>query len=247
VPDEQISPVGHALPHAPQLALSEGRWTHTPAQTVEPDAGAHPTTQIPFAQVSPAGQAMPQPPQFAGLEVVSSQRPPQSVSPAVHVAAHVPAEQTCPFGHAVPHAPQFSGSIFGSVHVPLQSRSPAWHVSAQTPFEQISPAGQALPPAPQFALSEGRWTHAAPQRIDSPVHAPPSLEGWPPPPASVGCPLPWISTADWSPVLQPAKRAIAKKRADAIARSAAGRDADRGLGCIVKSLFLAGRGGAPLT
>ena len=206
-----------------------------PLQFVDPEAAVQPNTQLPLSQAKPAGQAMPQPPQFAGLEVVSSQRPPQSVSPAVQVAAHVPAEQTCPFGHALPHAPQLLGSIFGSVQVPLQSRSPAWQESAQTPLEQISPAGQALPHAPQFALSEGRWTHVAPQRVDPPSHAPPSPAGCPPPPSLAGCPpppsaprcpAPWISTADWSPTLQPAKRTIAKRRTDEIARSAADRDAD---------------------
>jgi hypothetical protein len=248
VPAEQTSPIGQALPHAPQFALSEGRWTHTPLQSVDPELGAHANAHVPWTQVLPAGQAMPHPPQFAGLEVVSSHRPPQSVSPAVQLAAHLPAEQTCPFGQALPQVPQLSGSVFGSAQVPLQSESPAWHESAQTPFEQISPAGQAFPHLPQFALSEGRWTHSEPHFVDPPAHAPASPEGLPPPPASTpACPAPWISTADWSPTLQPVKRAIARRRADAIARSAAGRGADRGLGYIVKALFVVGRRSAALT
>jgi len=56
----------HALPHAPQLAVSLVVSTQAAPQVVlSPQAGA----QAPFWQTRPAAQALPHPPQFWGSEL----------------------------------------------------------------------------------------------------------------------------------------------------------------------------------
>ena len=76
----------HALPHAPQLAMSAQMFTQAPGQHVGmtpiPAAGHAPPPpaqpQVPalHAGVIPE-QALPQPPQFSGSLAVVTQLPPQ--------------------------------------------------------------------------------------------------------------------------------------------------------------------------
>ncbi len=72
-------PAGQAVPQAPQLSLSEGRWTQSPLQSVKPPWQS--STHWPFWQASPAGQALPQAPQLASSVCRSAQALPQVTVP----------------------------------------------------------------------------------------------------------------------------------------------------------------------
>ena len=74
-PPEHTWPAGHAVPHAPQLALSVWRFVHTPEQTVRP--ALHDATHSPAVHALPGGHARSQRPQCAS-----------SVSRSRHAAPH---------------------------------------------------------------------------------------------------------------------------------------------------------------
>lgn len=176
----QLCPIGHALPHIPQLALSDCVLIHVPLQSRCPAAQPHAPAVHPW----PAGHAVPQAPQFARSVCKFAHNLPQSDWPAAHT--HVPAVQVCPAPHAVPHAPQFIMLVAVSTHVGVapagsQSICPIGQVGrlrAQRPIMQLSPAAHAMPQAPQFIGSTSSVAHAAPHiawpggHIAVPMHAP---------------------------------------------------------------------------
>jgi hypothetical protein len=71
VPFEQMSPVGHAIPHAPQLPSSFFRLTQPPLQLVRPIWQE--TAHAPFEHALPAGQTVPHAPQLLGSVFASTQ------------------------------------------------------------------------------------------------------------------------------------------------------------------------------
>ena len=124
-----VLPPVHALPHAPQLALSEVRSTHPPAQADSPVV--HVPVQTPEVQsgVLPL-QAVPHLPQLATLVVKSTHAPLHNVVPAgqTHVPeleASVAVElvQNVPPVH-LPHVPQLALSerSIGRTKTPLRCR-----------------------------------------------------------------------------------------------------------------------------
>ena len=124
----QVSPTGHAAPHAPQFAGSLETSTHAVPHVTSPVLHAH-TLAV---HVCPVPHFVPHPPQLLLSLVVSVQVPggaPQVVSPVGQV--HVLATQLPPVAHALPHAPQLAGSVVGSMHaVPHLSIGGAHVVSA---------------------------------------------------------------------------------------------------------------------
>jgi hypothetical protein len=75
-------PAPHAMPHAPQLALSVERSRQTPPQFVW--LPPHVTMQLLPLQICPAAHVMLHAPQSSRSVVRSRHVPPQSVSPAPH-------------------------------------------------------------------------------------------------------------------------------------------------------------------
>jgi hypothetical protein len=115
VPPEQLSPVAHARPHAPQFAGSPLRLTSQPSAATRSQS-AKPRTQLPMPQVlalQPAtafasgGQVKPQPPQLVGSPVVSRQRSAQQRSDPGQLPSmpHAPTQalftQVWPLGHSL--------------------------------------------------------------------------------------------------------------------------------------------------
>lgn len=125
-PAEQVDVGPHALPHAPQFALSDASDVQPPAQTVSPAGQLH----TPATQLSPPAHALPHAPQFA-LSLFRSKHPPlHAVRPVAHDAPHAPAEQTLGDAQGFPQPPQFAGSLPMSTHLPPQSVVPAGHAHA---------------------------------------------------------------------------------------------------------------------
>jgi len=133
MPAAQVCPIGQAVPHEPQLALSLAVSTQVIAapvpQTVR--GAVHATAQRPVVQVCPIGQALPHMPQWVSLDCTSTHASPQRIWPVGH--AHAPAVQLCPPEHAIPHAPQFVGSVCVSVQVAPQRRCPIGHEPPLSP------------------------------------------------------------------------------------------------------------------
>jgi hypothetical protein len=128
-PFTQKIPVGHALPHAPQLdgsvctSTQEGGVPHATC-----DSG-HEGRHEALAQIWPDGQAwLPasslHPPQLRASFCTSTQAAPHCVS-APQESAQVLRAQTCPERHATPHAPQFDGSLATSTHCPAHVVTPS--------------------------------------------------------------------------------------------------------------------------
>jgi len=123
LPDEQVIPAVHTVPHAPQLASSEAVSTQRPLQSVAA-MPEHIDAQVPAEHTSPGVQTTPHAPQLSGSSCVRAQ---YADAPIPHVAyadpqvaAHALPEQTCPAGHALAQAPQFLLSDCLSTQVPLQ-------------------------------------------------------------------------------------------------------------------------------
>ncbi len=113
-PAVHVAPVGHLVPHAPQLPVSVFRSAQVPLQSVLPV----PHTQAPAVHVLSVAQAVPHVPQFALSLEVSTQTP--GAEPHVVVLGagqeHLPAVHVPPVAQAVPQAPQFAGSVLVSTH-----------------------------------------------------------------------------------------------------------------------------------
>jgi hypothetical protein len=104
-PDEQVSPIEHAVAQEPQLYLSLERSTHAPLQLVWP--AAHVTVdreQTPEEQVCPVEHAVAQEPQLSLSLKRSTHAPLHAVMPVAHVVAaglQTPLEQTSPVGQSL--------------------------------------------------------------------------------------------------------------------------------------------------
>jgi hypothetical protein len=88
MPAEQLEPLAHLVPQAPQLALSVWKLTHVPVAVQR--LGVVPLQiiwQPPATQLIPDAHALPQVPQLALLVVRSTQAFVQTVWPAVVQAA----------------------------------------------------------------------------------------------------------------------------------------------------------------
>jgi hypothetical protein len=158
-------PPVHALPHAPQSALSEVRSTHPPEQADRP--AVHVLAQVPEVQSEFAPlHALPHLPQLAALVVKSTHVPLHAVVPAGQT--HVPtpavgAAQNVPPVHFAPHAPQLALSEVRSTHAPLQFVVPVPQpAEPHELFEHVCVLEQALPHAPQLFGSVAVVTQATP-------------------------------------------------------------------------------------
>jgi len=130
---EQVVPVGHALPQAPQFELSVGRARHVPPQSVKPAGHTQP---IAPPQTLPPVHALPHPLQwFTSVAVFAHTCPvpvPQRMSPPAHASVHTLITQLCAPpagagtlaprpGHWVPQPLQLRSSLVSVRHVPPQS------------------------------------------------------------------------------------------------------------------------------
>ncbi len=154
----QVAPVGHLLPHLPQLLGSLLRFTQVPlVEQLTKFASQDIKTQVPLTQSAVPFlklHLLPHLPQLLISLFVSVQAPLQVVWPDWQ---HFPFEQIRPDAQAVPHLPQFFASVFVSVQVPLQV---VWfEAHPHAPSEQICPDGQTVPQSPQWLASLLVFTH----------------------------------------------------------------------------------------
>jgi hypothetical protein len=155
-------PAAHALPHAPQFAMSAVVSTQTPLHRVLPAGQAH----WPRVHVVPPAHVTPHAPQFRLSLAKLTHAAPHSDRLFWHVAMQRPRLHTSLAAHATPHAPQLRGSLAVSVQLPAHSTCGSGQL--HVPFTQLVPAEQALPQAPQWLFELARFTHAPPQSL-SPV------------------------------------------------------------------------------
>jgi hypothetical protein len=120
----------HALPHAPQFAVSVATTVHMFPHLVYPELQEKPHVEVMQLAVPFGGarQTLPQAPQSCVLFVVSTQLPPQFVWPVGHETMHVPPEQTWFAPHAIPQPPQLFTSLCSFTHAAPQALKPALHV-----------------------------------------------------------------------------------------------------------------------
>jgi hypothetical protein len=102
----------HAVPHFPQLEVSEARFTHEPPQLVwVPQSAVH----TPALHTVPALQTVLQPPQCFESDCRSMHAFPHTVYPELHLAPQAEAVHTAEplagIGHTVPHFPQLAMSV----------------------------------------------------------------------------------------------------------------------------------------
>jgi hypothetical protein len=111
-PLTQLSPLLHAVPHTPQLALSFFSLTQAPVHDVRP--AGHWLRHAPPPQTCPLAHFIAHALQFAGSLLVLVQVPSQSVWPAGQTCVvsemQTPARHSSLFAHALPQVPQFPGS-----------------------------------------------------------------------------------------------------------------------------------------
>jgi hypothetical protein len=156
-PPAHACPVGHLLPHPPQLAASVCVSTQAPRQTVFPAGQTH----CPPLQTWAPLQALPQVPQFAVSVWRLVQELPHRFGVVVVLVQSKQALfwQIAVLPHVFPQAPQFSLSALVSRHcgfaVAPQSLKP---VQTQLPVEQV-PTPQSWPQAPQLRRSFWESTH----------------------------------------------------------------------------------------
>jgi len=94
-PLTQLAPLGHGVPHAPQLRMSLDVFVHRVSHWVWP----HVALQTPFEQKLAVGaQTLPQLPQLFGSPCRFKHEGPQAEYGGVH--AHFPAWQNCPIVQA---------------------------------------------------------------------------------------------------------------------------------------------------
>jgi hypothetical protein len=139
----QVSPIGQALPHMPQLSGSVRVLVQPVMQQLSIDWQAGPPSQpemhIPPMQTPPGPQSWPHEPQFCGSFLVLVSQPSdasmlQSAKPESHeVILHMlPEQPPLPCwtgGHLLSHMPQFCGSfvVFAQVELSQQVK-PIWQV-----------------------------------------------------------------------------------------------------------------------
>jgi hypothetical protein len=177
-PLEQYGVVaGQALPHTPQLALSDVRSTQLPRPSVP--GAAHWVSpeghvQARFTQSPPAAQMIPHALQLLGsmarlVQTTIGVSPciggvMQVVRPASpQPATHVPPLQVLPPGHALPQAPQLLGSV--SVLMQRLPHSLVDPPQLHTPPTQFWPVPHAVVHEPQWPMSVTRSTHALLQLV----------------------------------------------------------------------------------
>jgi hypothetical protein len=85
IPAEQVCPIGHAVPHAPQLVALPCKSTQALPHSVR--RAAHEPPHLPAAQACPVAHAVPHAPQFLASFAVSTHAPLQLVVPAEHAHA----------------------------------------------------------------------------------------------------------------------------------------------------------------
>lgn len=154
---------GHAMPQAPQLALSAGM--HAPSQQTSAQAkmppraqGApvvsEPQRQMPPPQTSPAAQTLPAMPQFISSVVKSTQvaaAPPPTHDvgaaqlPPVPPQAHIPSVHVSFIAQALPMRPQLASSVRKSMH----PRDPIALIPQRRSPVQAALVPQRQPVAPQ--------------------------------------------------------------------------------------------------
>ena len=186
-------PVGHLLPHEPQLSSVEIETQRPLHQRAEPLV----QTQAPATQVlRPRPQALPQLPQFSGSIERFVHLPWHSSWPGGQM--HCPLTQAAPPTQRVPQPPQCSGSLAVSVQLPSQAVAPVgqdatqalceqssagphspWQLPAHAaplsqthlPWSQCEPTPQATPQPPQwlFSLSGSMQRVGAPAALQAMV------------------------------------------------------------------------------
>jgi hypothetical protein len=161
-PPKQTVPVGHLVPHMPQLLGSFCSLTQLGPQRLRPDW--HPQTP---PEQNPDGHVLPHPPQFV-LSVSSlTHLPPQKERPDGQ--PQTPAEHVAPDGQTLPQFPQLLGSFCSSAQNdddPLPHMlKPLPQVAEQLPFEHTCPGGHAVLHAPQLLLSVCSLTHPPAQFV----------------------------------------------------------------------------------
>jgi hypothetical protein len=183
VPALHTCPAGHALPQAPQFALSVARSRQVPPQLVS-DVPQN-TSQRPSVQTCPAEHTLPQVPQFSLSILVSAQyrvstppsTPPQAISVGPHSVAQRPIAQTVPAGQVVPQAPQLARSVSSTTQTPPHAVCPVgqevWHI----PATHTWPVPHAMPHTPQFSRSLCTSTQRRPQATVPPPHINPTSMG----------------------------------------------------------------------
>jgi hypothetical protein len=172
------------LPHAPQLAGSEPRSTHPPAQSASP--ALHDAAQTPRSHTGVAPpHAIPQPPQSFGSERSETHAWSQCSCPDRQV--HEDSEQISSLGHAVAQVPQCLRSLCVSTHARAHSTSPGLHAAAHAPRSHtgVGPP-QATPQAPQLPGSLSRSVQAPPHLTSSGAQGPAASTDPPSSPGSGG-------------------------------------------------------------
>lgn len=139
VPDTQLAPGGHALPHMPQCVVLVARTAQVPEQSTPPLG----QRQLPSTHEAPVGQRFPQAPQFVVSLAVSAHVPApvgvvggHAVLPLGHWQA--PPTHAIPDAQRLPQLPQCDVFVDVSRQAPEQTVSEGF-VQAQAPSEQISP------------------------------------------------------------------------------------------------------------
>jgi hypothetical protein len=178
-PETQVRPDGHALPHAPQLALLLAMFTSQPSvgmplQSAHP--GSHAKPHEPIEQITLAlgllAHAVAQSPQCEGSLERSAHIMPHWVRPVGQLDAQlVPVHTGMLTEQTVPHAPQLLGSVLAtlqSVAVDGQRRKPLVHW--QLPPVQLEFIPHGCAHAPQFIAEvrvsisqpfEASWSQSA--------------------------------------------------------------------------------------
>jgi hypothetical protein len=95
LPDEQIWPLLHTVPHVPQFRLSLAVFVQKlPPSVTHVVSVPHDVAHVLFEQTRPLPQALLHAPQLLGSDVSSTQEPPQFFVGAVQTLPHMPELQT---------------------------------------------------------------------------------------------------------------------------------------------------------
>lgn len=136
----------HALPHAPQLALS----TSVSTQVVPPSPHeVEPIGQVHIAptQLLPPVQTLVQLPQWVESDAGLMQTPPHASR--FEPQPQMPLAHSSPAAQVFPHMPQFIVSVAKLTHAPEQLFCPVGHTAVHAEAAQTPPS-HAAPHAPQL-------------------------------------------------------------------------------------------------
>jgi hypothetical protein len=199
--NEHVEPVGHTVPHAPQLFESVVGLTHMPLQGVLPvahDSARH----EPITQAWLFAHAVPQAPQFVRLVARSTHAVPQSIIPVVHIVGTSMAAGTSVPDWTSAGVAESLGVIESAVTLstpmPLSKKNPSSN-GTKTSLRAVSRVTTAsvaasfdCDPSPTVACDPQAAKHTA--RIQSPhdqpfdfMHSSKSNQGLPRLPAGVPC------------------------------------------------------------